>query len=78
MGKLMRYIFILLLITAPALGQQLDPAFMQKAINALQTQRNEALDSAATAQARAAILADELTKAQDRIKELEPRPEEKK
>lgn len=78
MGELMRYIFVLLLMTAPALGQQLDPAFMQKAINVLQAQRNEALDSAATAQARVAILADELAKAQERIKELEPKPEEKK
>jgi hypothetical protein len=78
MGELMRYIFILLLMVTPVFGQQLDPAFMQKAINALQTQRNEALDSAATAQARAAILADELAKAQERIKELEPKAEEKK
>lgn len=75
----MKYVPLFLLLTiAPAFGQQADPAFMLKAITALQAQRNEALDSAATAQARAAVLSDELAKAQARIKELEPKPEEKK
>lgn len=75
----MRYVpFVLVLMIVPAFGQQVDPAFMQKAIISLQAQRNEALDSAATAQARAAMLADELARAQARIKELEPQPEEKK
>jgi hypothetical protein len=77
----MRYIPLILLLTVvPAFGQQApqpDPAFMQKAILSLQTQRNEALDSAASSQARAAMLADDLAKAQTRIKELEPKPEKK-
>jgi hypothetical protein len=52
-----------------------DPALLQHAANALQAQRNQAMDAAAIAEARAAGLADDLAKAQARIKELEPKPE---
>lgn len=65
-------IVILLMLAAwPALAQQQppDPAFMQRALGALQAQRN---------QAKAAGLADDLAKAQARIKELEGKQEEKK
>lgn len=70
-----------LLLTTPALAQQQsspDPAFMQRAISSLQVQRNQAMDAAAINEAKAAGLADDLTKAQARIKELEKKPEEKK
>jgi hypothetical protein len=65
---------VILAIASPAIAQQQpDPAFLQRAVNALQAQRNQALDAAAIAQARAAGLTDDLAKAQERIKELEPR-----
>ncbi len=75
----------LLLIVVPAHAQQadpgagkvaVDPAFLQRAVTALQTQRNLALDAQVVSDARAAGLADELAKAQARIKELEPKPKE--
>lgn len=63
------------LLASPAFAQQQpDPRFMQRAIAALQSQRNQALDAAAGAEARAAELADDLARAQARIKELEPKP----
>lgn len=51
--------------------QQPDPAFMQRALTALQSQRNQALDLAASQEARANGLQDDLMKAQARVKELE-------
>jgi hypothetical protein len=69
-------ILLLLLAASPASAQQQpDPQFMQRAIAALQTQRNQALDTAAGAEARAAGLADDLARAQARIKELEQKQE---
>lgn len=52
-----------------------DPAFLQRALSALQAQRNAALDSQVVAEARAAGLTDDLAKATARIKELETKPE---
>lgn len=66
---------LLLLVASPALGQQPDPAFLQRALSVMQQQRNAAMDAAAGQQARADGLADELAKAQARIKELEPKKE---
>ena len=60
-----------LLSPSAAAAQQADPAFLQRAVSVLQTQRNEASNAAAAQQARADGLADELAKAQARIKELE-------
>lgn len=61
----------LLLLASPALAQQQpDPAAMQKAIQALQAQRNAALDQAAGAQVQAATLAEENTKLKAQIEEL--------
>lgn len=65
-------VLALALLATPALAQQQPPpAFLEKAIAALQTQRNNALDAQAAAEARAALLAEELTKAKARITELE-------
>lgn len=64
-------IVLMLLTATPAFAQQPDPAFLQRAAAALQTQRNAALDQAAAQQARADGLQDALAKAQARIKELE-------
>ncbi len=63
---------------APAQQQQSDPAYLGKVIAALETQRNEANNQTALSQARVAVLTEELAKAQARIKELEPKPEDKK
>jgi len=68
----------LLLLSTSAFAQQSDPAFMQRAVTALQAQRNAALDGAAAQQARADGLQEELNKAQARIKELEAKSEPKK
>jgi hypothetical protein len=48
-----------------------DAAFMQRAITSLQAQRNNALDNQAVAEAKATGLAEDLTKANSKIKELE-------
>ena len=63
----------LLASTSAFAQQQPDPAVMQRALNVLQAQRNQAMDSAAIAEARAVGLADDLAKAQAKIKELEPK-----
>lgn len=68
---------ILALLPSVAFAQQPDPAFLQRAAAALQAQRNAALDQAAAQQARADGLADDLAKAQARIKELEPKKDDK-
>lgn len=74
-----RLSLLLLLISSPALAQQQpDTAFMQRAITAIQTQRNAALDQAVLLQAKVDGLTEDLAKAQARIKELEPKPEDKK
>ena len=64
-------LLILVLTTIPVLAQQPDPAFMQRAINALQTQRNNALDAQALSEAKLAGATEDLAKANARIKELE-------
>lgn len=46
----------------PQQSQQADPAFMAKAIQTLQQQRNNALDQLAAEQARRLMLEDEVTK----------------
>lgn len=70
--------FFFLLLTSPALAQQpLDPTLLPKALEIVATQRNQALGDAAIWQAKAMLLADELAKAQAKIKELEPEPEKK-
>lgn len=70
------FVFALLPTVALAQPQQTDPAVLQRAIAAIQLQRNAAWDAAASAEIRAAGLADDLAKAQARIKELEPKPAE--
>lgn len=67
----LRSLLLLLALGGPAFAQQPDPIFLQKAIAAVQTQRNLAMDTAAVAEAKVAQLTEELTKAQARIKELE-------
>jgi predicted nucleic acid-binding Zn-ribbon protein len=57
--------------TAFAQQQPDQAAAMQKAIAVLQAQRNLAMDEAATALTRAALLDDELGKSKSRISELE-------
>jgi hypothetical protein len=63
-----------------ALAQQTlpDPAFLQKALSAMQAQRNQAMDALAVSDAKAQMVAEDLAKANTRIKELEPKPEPKK
>lgn len=66
------------LLATPAFAQQqADPAMLQRALSAIQIQRNQAFDLAASWEARANGLAEELAKAQARIKELESKPETK-
>lgn len=65
---------LLALLVSSAFAQQPqqppDPAFMQKAIGAMQQQRNQAYDQAAIAEARAAQLADEVAKLKAELDEL--------
>lgn len=52
-----------------------DAAFMKKAIAALQSQRNEALDRAVGAEARLAVTAEELQKVQIELRQLKMKSE---
>lgn len=72
-----RVALLLVLSTAPAFAQAPDPAFLQKAVNALQTQRNSAMDAQAVAEAKLQIVTDDLAKANAKIKELEEAAEKK-
>jgi phage shock protein A len=78
MKKMKRFAFALLLLASPATAQQPqqppDPAFLQKALSAMQQQRNQAMDSVAVMQAQAEQAREELAKAQERIKQLEAKP----
>lgn len=72
-------IALCLFAATPALAQQApDPVFLQRALTAMQAQRNQAMDAQAISTAQAAGLADDLAKAQARIKELEPKLDEPK
>lgn len=74
-----RIAILLLLIASPvAAQQQADSQFLQRAVTAVQAQRNLALDAQAVAEAKAAVLAEELTKAQAKIKELEAKTDKPK
>jgi hypothetical protein len=81
---LKKVLLVSALIITPAVAQQPDPAFMQRAIVALQTQRNAALDTAVVSEAKVNGLLDDLSKANAKIKELEDKlkpvdkPEDKK
>lgn len=63
-------------ISSSALAQQGDPAFLQRAVQALQAQRNVALDAQAVAEAKVAGLTEDLNKANLRIKGFEDKPAE--
>lgn len=64
---------------SPAFAQQQpDVPTLQMALQAVQAQRNQALDAAAGLQVQLVKAQDDLAKAQARIKELEPKSEEKK
>jgi hypothetical protein len=73
-----RYLVALsvILLVSPAFAQQQsDPAFVQRIIGPLQQQRNNALDAAAVAQARADQLAEELEKLKAQLAAKEPKPD---
>lgn len=53
-----------------------DPAFLQKAVQALQTQRNNEADQRAVAEARSAMLQDEVTKLQKELADARKPKEE--
>lgn len=56
---------------SPCAAQQADQQFLNRAIQALQTQRNGALDAQATAEARLSLALDEVTQLKDRVRKLE-------
>lgn len=59
-------------------AQQADPDFMQRAIVALQQQRNEALDKVAASEAKLSKSQEDLNKANLQIKGLQDKYESKK
>ena len=77
--KAILYACLALALTNPALAQQPqqppDPVLLQKLIGSLQVQRNQALDAAAVAEARAVMANDELAKAQAAAKDAKPKDE---
>lgn len=63
-----------------ALAQQAqppDPAFLQRALTAMQGQRNQAMDALAISEAKTAGVAEELAKTTARVKELEAKEQSK-
>lgn len=69
-------VFMLLLAAGAAQGQQPpDAAMLQRLLNAIEAQRNQALTQHAYAEAARAGLAEDLARANARIKELEPKPD---
>ena len=70
--------FTLISTAALAQSQAPDATFLQHAITALQAQRNAAFDQAASQQARADKLEDDLKAANAKIKELSPKEDDKK
>lgn len=62
-----------LLVASPALAQQQlpDVALLQRALAAMQSQRNQAMDIAAEREAQLMV---ELAKAQAKLKEIESKP----
>jgi phage regulator Rha-like protein len=70
----MRMVFVAAIVLLPTLAfaqQPADPDFMQKALDAIATQRNNALNLEASCEANAAKGASQLQQANARIKELE-------
>jgi hypothetical protein len=57
-------------LTQPAPQAPPDPAFLQKALQALQIQRNTEADQRAIAEARASMLQEEVTKLQKELTDL--------
>ena len=75
----MKSLALLLALTTAAFAQQSpapDPAFLQKAVNALITQRNNALNAQADTEARLSQLADENAKLKAEIEALKKPPVE--
>lgn len=66
-----------LLMVSPALAQQPDVATLQKAVQTLQQQRNQAWDAAATAQIEIQKLNEELQKAKGELEKLKKPTEPK-
>lgn len=69
---MIRLVILIALIATPALAQQHppDPATLQRAIAAIQAQRNAALDQAASMQIEAQRLGEENKKLKDEIEAL--------
>lgn len=71
MLKKILIISAVLVSAVAAQAQQADPVFLQRAVAALQLQRNSALDAQVVAEAKVTGLTEELSKANAKIKELE-------
>jgi septal ring factor EnvC (AmiA/AmiB activator) len=67
---------VVLSTSAAFAQQQADVPFMQRAIAALQAQRNAALDQQAVLESKANGLAEDLAKFQAKVKELETKVKE--
>lgn len=67
---------VLALAAAPAFAEQqpADPAFLQRALDSVATQRNNALNSAAVQEARASLLEEQVKRLEARIKQFEANP----
>ena len=75
--KLILSLAILLgMVTSALADPPLDPVLLQRIIGSMQAQRNQALDALAVSEARLVAMTADLTKAQERLKELEPKSSE--
>jgi uncharacterized lipoprotein YajG len=69
----MRAIVALLLMTGAAAAQQPDPAALQRLLASIEQQRNNALNQAAVADARAAQMAEEVQRLRAELEKLKPK-----
>ena len=73
----MKYLLVIAFLFPAAAYADDNSDFLQKAIASLQTQRNNAMDSLAGVEAKLAISNDQLVKANEKIKDLEKKLEQK-
>lgn len=77
----MKKLLLVLVLVAPSVAvsaQQADPVFLQRALTVMQSQRDQAMNALVMVEVNVVELKDELAKTKARMKELEPKLEEKK
>jgi hypothetical protein len=61
---------LLLMISTSAFAQQPDPAFLQRVLTSLQSQRNQAMDNLAASEAKSAMATEQIGAARGQVSKL--------